>query len=331
MPGLPLADGDSVAIDSLPPLTGMLFVAISGVVNKAGRYPWREGMTLRDLVLLARGPKVGAYLKEAEVARMPADRSKGQLAQTIRVPMDSTYLFERDSAGHYFGPPGLPFPASGAPDVPLQPYDNVLILRQPDFELQRTVYLGGEVRFAGAYAVTSKDERLADLVDRAGGLTPQAYPEGIQFYRALNNVGRINVDLPKALAERTSRHNIVLQPGDSIVVPEYQPSVKIAGAVNSPGSVLWQKGQDLNYYLSAAGGFSYKADKGRVSVRYANGEIRSRRRSIFVSTDPKPGPGSEVLVPLRDTTRTTNWASVASAVAGIVSSTIAIVVLAKQL
>jgi len=300
-------------------------------VNKPGRYPWRDGITLRDLVLLARGPKVGAYLNEAEVARMPADRSKGQLAQTIRVPMDSTYLFERDSAGRYFGPPGLPFPASGAPEVRLQPYDNVLILRQPDFELQRTVYLGGEVRFPGAYALTSKDERLADLVTRAGGLTPQAYAEGIQFYRAVNGVGRINVELPKALAERTSRHNIVLQPSDSIVVPEYQPSVKVSGAVNSPGSVLWQQGKDLEYYLGAAGGFSYRADKGRVSVKYANGEVRSRRRSIFVASDPKPGPGSEVFVPVKDTTRTTNWTSVASAVAGIVSSTIAIVVLAKQL
>src|SRR6266566_3286872 len=247
VPSVSLEDGDSVVVDAVAPLAGQYYVAIAGMVRKPGIYPWKEGMTLRDLVLLARGPTVGADLREAEVARMPADRSQGQLATTVRVPLDSTYLFERDSAGHYFGPPGLPFPASGAAEVPLQPYDNVLILRQPDFELQRTVYLGGEVRFPGSYALTSKDERLADLVTRAGGLTPQAYAEGIQFYRAVNGVGRINVELPKALAERTSRHNIVLQPSDSIVVPEYQPSVKVSGAVNSPGSVLWQQGKDLEY------------------------------------------------------------------------------------
>src|SRR5256886_14142423 len=107
------------------------------MVNKPGPYPWRPGMTLRDLILLARGPRVGAYLKEAEIARLPEDRTKGQLATTVRVPLDSTYLFERDSLGRYIGPPGVPFPAKGAPEVPLKPYDNVLILRQPEFDLQR--------------------------------------------------------------------------------------------------------------------------------------------------------------------------------------------------
>jgi polysaccharide export outer membrane protein len=331
VPSVSLEDGDSVVVDSVPPLGGTLFVAIAGMVNKPGQYAWREGITLRDLVLLARGPKVGAYLKDAEIARLPADRSQGQLAQTIRVAMDSSYLFERDAAGRYFGPPGLPVPAGGAAEVPLQPYDNVLILRQPDFELQRIVFLGGEVKFPGSYALTSKGERLADLVARAGGLTPQAYPEGIRFIRAVNHVGRINVELPRALREPASDHNIVLQPGDSVEIPEYQPSVKLSGAVNSPGSVLWQKARGLDYYLGAAGGFSYRADKGRVSVKYANGAVRTRRRSVFFSSDPKPGPGSEVFVPVKDTVGGTNWAAVASAIAGIVSSTIAIVVLAKQL
>src|SRR6266853_1060991 len=227
VPSVLLEDGDSVAVDSVPPLAATLFVAVAGMVNKPGRYPWREGMTLRELVLLARGPKVGAYLKDAEIARLPADRSQGQLAHTIRVAMDSSYLFERDASGRYFGPPGLAVPAGGAAEVPLQPYDNVLILRQPDFELQRTVFLGGEGRFPGTYALTSKDERLADLVARAGGLTPEAYPQGIQYYRAVNGVGRINMDLPRALREPGSDHNIVLQPGDSVEIPEYQPSVKL--------------------------------------------------------------------------------------------------------
>src|SRR2546430_5626073 len=92
MPQMALQDGDSVVIDELEPLSGQYYVSIVGVVNKSGVYPWREGMTLRDLVLLARGPGVGAYLKEAEIARMPEDRSQGQLATTVRVSMDSTYL-----------------------------------------------------------------------------------------------------------------------------------------------------------------------------------------------------------------------------------------------
>src|SRR5437016_6127140 len=192
MPEIALQDGDSVVVDTVHDLAGQYYVSIVGVVNKSGTYPWREGMTLRDLMLLSRGPGVGAYLNEAEVARVPSDRTKGQLATTVRVPLDSTYLFERDSTGRYVGPPGLPFPKPGAPEVPLQPYDNVLILKQPEFELQRTVTIAGEVYYPGTYALKTKSDRLAILVQRAGGLTPQAYADGIRFYRQVNGSGRIN-------------------------------------------------------------------------------------------------------------------------------------------
>src|SRR5437588_11193246 len=119
------------------------------MVKQPGAGAGRGGMTLGGLVLLARGPTVGASLNEAEIARRPADRAGGQLATTERVPLDSTYLFERDSLGRYVGPPGVPYPAKGAPEVPLKPYDNVLILRQPEFDFQRTVIVTGQVRFPG--------------------------------------------------------------------------------------------------------------------------------------------------------------------------------------
>ena len=330
MPSLPLEDGDSVVVDAVRPLAGQYYVTIVGRVNKPGAYPWREGMTLRDLVLLARGPAVGADLQEAEVARLPTDRTGGQLATTERVPLDSTYLFERDSSGRYVGPPGVPFPAKGAPEVPLKPYDNVLILRQPEFDLQRTVIVVGQVRYPGTYSLRTKTDRLADVIARSGGLTRQAYAEGIRFFRPVDNVGRINVNLAGALRDTTSSSNIILQPGDSIEIPEYQPAVKVTGAVNSPGSVLWKKGEDLEYYLEGAGGFSYRAEKSKVSVRYANGEVRTRRRSIFGASDPKPGPGSEVFVPARDSTERTNYVALFGAIAQILASTVAIVVVVSR-
>jgi len=331
MPALPLSDGDSVVVDSLPPLAGQYYVGIAGMVQKPDTYPWHQGMTLRDLVGAARGPLVGAYLKEAEIARLPADRSQGQLATTLRVPLDSTYLFERDSLGRYVGPPGLPFPSAGAPEVVLEPYDNVLILRQPDFAFQRTVVIVGEVRYPGTYSLRTKTDRLAELVGRAGGVTPQAYPEGVRFIRSLSHVGRVNVDLVKALKDTASASNVILQPGDSVEVPEYEPAVKVTGAVNSPGSVLWKKGEGLEYYIDAAGGFSYRAEKKQASVHYANGDVRTRSKTLLFTSDPEPGPGSEVFVPVKDTLSHTNWVTLAGALAQIVSSTLAIVVLAKQL
>src|SRR5258708_4649906 len=161
IPPVTLMDGDSVVVDTLPSLYNSYHVGIAGRVNKPGQFPWRAGMTLRDLVLLARGPQIGADLKEAEVARLPDDRTQGQLATTLRVPLDSTYLFERDSLGRYVGPPGLPFSASGAPEVGLKPYDNVLILAQPAFDFQRTLVAAGEVRYPGTYSLRSKRVRIS--------------------------------------------------------------------------------------------------------------------------------------------------------------------------
>src|SRR2546428_13587888 len=114
------------------------------MVTKLGVYPWREGMTLRELVVLARGPKVGADLREAEIARMPDDRSRGQLATTVPVPLDSSYLLEHDSTGRYAGPPGPPFPPSGpAPAVALQAFTSLLTLKQRQSDFQPTLSVAG--------------------------------------------------------------------------------------------------------------------------------------------------------------------------------------------
>jgi len=332
VPGLALEDGDSVVVDTVRPLEEQYYVAIVGRVNKPGTYPWRAGMTLRDLVLLARGPAVGADLKEAEVARLPADRSGGQLATTVRVPLDSTYMLERDSAGRYYGPPGTTqAAASGTPEVALQPYDNVLILKQPEFELQRTVEIQGEVYYPGTYALKSKGDRLVDLIKRAGGLTTRAYADGIRFFRLGDNAGRLNIDLPRALRDTTAHDNVILHPGDSISIPEYNPSVRVLGAVNAPGSILYKQGAGLGYYIDAAGGFTYTADKGRVTVRYADGEVDTRHKTLFFRSDPTPRPGSEVTVPLKDTSNPTNKAALFGAIAQILASTVAIIVVATKL
>ncbi|OLE67882.1 MAG: hypothetical protein AUG74_10415, partial [Bacteroidetes bacterium 13_1_20CM_4_60_6] len=299
IPSVALDNGDSVVVDAIGPLESMLYVAISGMVNKPGHYPWQEGMTLRDLMRLARGPKIGAYLKDVEIARLPADRSQGQLADTLRAPVDSTYLFERDREGHYVGPAGPAFRGSGAAEVPLQPFDEVLVLKQPDFELQRTVQVRGEVRFPGTYALRSKDEHLMDLIDRAGGLTPQAYANGIRFFRTQADAGRVGLDLPHVLKNRHHKDNILLANGDSLFIPSYVPTVRVEGAVNSPGSVTYVQGAGLDYYLSAAGGVSFKGDNGRVYVQQPNGNVRAvHKRPLFFGTSkPTPEPGATVTVP----------------------------------
>jgi len=334
IPSLPLENGDSLVVDSIAPLEGGLYVRINGMVNKPGRYPWQEGMTLRDLVLLARGPKIGAYLKDAEIARLPADRTQGQLADTLRAPIDSTYLLERDRAGRYIGPAGLAFPASGAPEVPLRPYDEVLILKQPDFELPHTIEVRGEVRFPGTYALRSKTDRLMDAIERAGGLTPQAYANGIRFYRREGEAGRVGLDLTHVLRDRHHRDNIVLADGDSLSIPAYSPTVRVEGAVASPRSVTYAQGQGLDYYLSAAGGVSVRGDNGRVYVQQPNGNVRAvhKRPFPFGMSKPIPEPGAVIVVPERDTTAHGNAGAVLSGVAQILAAltTIVVVVVTRK-
>jgi len=320
IPAIALDDGDSIAVDSVGRLEESYYVSIAGMVAKPGLYPWRTGMSLRDLVRAARGPKLGADLQEAEIARLPAQRKAGELAATVRVAIDSSYLLDHDSL---VGPKDH--------EVPLQPYDNVLILKQPDFAMQRTVVIAGEVRSPGVYSLRSKDERLADLIDRAGGLTSQAYPQGIRFVRMSDLVGRVDVDLPRALKDRKSGSNVVLQGGDSITIPEYQPSVRVTGAVNAPGSVLWKEGADAMYYVSAAGGVTDKGLEGSTSVRFANGEVKTRSKTLFWTSWPQPGPGSEIVVPTRTTppppsTAPAMWAAITQ----ITASLVAIVALLKK-
>jgi protein involved in polysaccharide export with SLBB domain len=327
VPELALEDGDSVAVDSIIPFGQSLYVTITGMVTKPGRYPWSDGMTLHDLMLLARGPSVGADLREAEIARLPEDRTTGTLVQTVRVPLDSTYLFDRDAAGRYLGAEGIAFPQAGsAPEVLLEPFDQVTIFRQPEFELQRAVKVTGEVLFPGTYALTRKDERLSDLVDRAGGLTPTAYAAGGRFYRPFERAGRVNIDLGAALAQVGGADDILLQPGDSLHVPEYIPTVRVEGAVNLPTSVLYQEGAGLDYYIGNAGGYARLADKANVSVRYANGTARLRRGSLFFRISPRPGPGSTVFVPAEDREDRVDLTPIVTSVAQILAATATLII-----
>ena len=321
-----LREDDEIRVFSVTEFRPTRYVAITGAVRRGGQYPYREGMTVRDLVLLAGGLRESAYLREAEVARLPENRARGTTAQTFRVPLDSSYIFERGRDGTYDGPPGLPAAAGQAPDVPLRPYDNVLILQQPDWELQRTVVLTGEVRFPGRYALVNKNERLADLIQRAGGLTSEAYAEGVFFARQRDRLGRIGIDLPRVLRNQAHRDNLLLADGDSVDIPVYSSVVNVAGAVNSPVAVTYVPGRDLDYYISAAGGPSRNADMRRAYVTQPNGKVESAPGWLFADwRSPRPRPGSQVFVPERDPESRREFLATATTVAQILASLVTVV------
>jgi polysaccharide export outer membrane protein len=294
-------EDDEIRVFSVTEFRPTRYVAINGAVRKSGQFPYHEGMTVRDLVLLAGGLEQSAYLNEAEVARLPTDRSRGSTATTFRVPLDSSFIFERAPDGKYLGPPGLPAASGPNPDVPLLPYDNILILRQPNWELQRTAVVSGEVRFPGRYSLKTKTERITDLIQRAGGLTTDGYANGVVFYRKANGIGRIGIELPQVLRDPKALDNLTLQDGDSIFIPRYNAVVNVKGEVNSPVAVTYSPGKKMEYYIRAAGGPARAADVGRAYVTQPNGKVDART-SHFLLPDhnPEPAAGSTVFVPTRD-------------------------------
>lgn len=328
---LALQESDEITVYSLTTFRPDRFVAIGGAVKNGGRFPYRDGMTMRDLVLLANGVQESAYLKEAEIARMPVSRDSGRTATTIRVPLDSTYLFERKPNGEYVGPPGLSAPAAGAPDVLLKPYDNVLILRQPDWALQRTVVLQGEVRYPGAYALVRKTERLSDVIARAGGLTDEAYASGIVFNRSQGGLGRVGVDLPAALRQYDSHDNLILREGDNITIPAFNAIVTIRGAVNQPASIAYVPGRGIDYYINAAGGASRNGDDGHAFVTQPSGKLEAvHTRFLLPASMPRPMAGSVVFVPDKDPADKKDFVALTGTVAQIIATTVAIIVAIKR-
>lgn len=327
----PLREDDQLRIFSVTEFRPTRYVAITGAVRNSGQVPFREGMTVRDLVLLAGGLEQSADLREAEVARLPLDRRAGVTATTFRVPLDSSYIFERGPDGKYFGPPGLPAPSGATPDVRLQPYDNVLILRQPNWELQRQVVVAGEVQFPGTYSLRTKTENVLDVIRRAGGLTREAYADGVTFYRNREGVGRIGIGLPDVLRNPNSRDNLQLVDGDSIFIPRFNAVVNVKGAVNSPVAVTYVPGANLEYYVRAAGGITRKGDLRFAYVTQPNGKVEATGGKFIFRSSPRPRPGSSVFVPEKDPAeRRVDYLATLGTIAQVAASFIAIAIALKQ-
>ena len=329
---LTLEENDEVQVFAGAHMREERYVAIGGAVRQPGRFPYRTGMTLRDLVLLAGGASESA-LGEAEIARMPAPGSdRSVTARTFRVPV-TTKDVPMSGTPRPGGAQGqmVPVPTADA-EIVLQAHDNVLILRRPDWTTPRTVMLFGEVQFPGRYTLTSRDERVSDLLKRAGGLTPEAYAAGLVFYRAENRIGRVGIDLPRVLKDRAHRDNMLLANGDSLFVPRYVSMVDVRGAVNSPIAVAYEPGKKLDYYIRAAGGGSSRADLGRAYVTQPSGKVESVKHRRMAPDDvPVPGAGSVVFVPQEDPSdKGPGFASIAGSTAQVLGALVAILAISRR-
>ncbi len=268
-------------------------VTVSGEVRNPGTYTRVENMTVEDLLVLAGGTTEEAMLHEITVARLDST-SERVYTEKFTVPVDDNYLDANNN-------PAQPFF--------LIDFDHVKVPPDPRKNKQRYVDITGEVMYPGRFAILTDQDRLSDVLARAGGLRVNAYIEGARYFRDMDGDRLVPVSFKDALMSYTSDDNLVLRDGDRIIIPRNPQVVIVRGAVNVPSAVLYEKGRSVSDYINQAGGFKELADKSRMTVTLPSGRMWKASGWFFIPDDdvlagsiinvpekiPKEGRAMEIL------------------------------------
>lgn len=331
IPDIVLQRNDVLFIPSIHDINDWGDVEIAGEVIAPGTYPYADNMTLEDLVIAAGGLKESASLVRVDVSR----RIKNPTSAEDTKEIGEMFTFSLKDG----------FVVDGEPGFVLQPYDHVYVRRSPVYSEQKNVAINGEILYGGTYTLTSKDERISDLVKKAGGTTQFAYVRGAKLVRRANanelqrmqdvvvllrrqmgdekvdslgikvdSTFSVGIDLEAALKAPGSDADIILREGDVVVVPKYNNTVRINGAVMQPNVVSYKQGKDVKYYIGQAGGYNQVAKKNKKYIIYMNGKIATvkRRGKNLVE------PGCEIIVPNKRQ-RQANWGNVLSSLSAVSS------------
>lgn len=293
---VPLKPHDRVRIFSKQELVLPRVVQVHGAVRNSGTYPFETGMSVMDLLLSAGGFAAGAEQMEVEVARRRSGTLRSDSVATIhRVTLPAGSNGYRGAGSEDDGAAFNWLPSTS--EFRLEEGDHVFVRRQPGYSETETVSVSGRVVYPGAYALELRRENISDLVRRAGGLRPDAHINGARLIRAGIPVA---LNLRRATRNPGSSADLPLFPGDELIVPEYDPTVLVTGAVAFEARVAYKRGADLSYYLAQAGGMSEDADKRRIVVTHQNGRREISDGFWFLRSQPGVLPGSTVLVPVRE-------------------------------
>ena len=285
---------------------------IRGEVYKPNVFPYAANTKLEDLIIMAGGLTESASTVRVDVTRRIIDRKgtkkQKEIAQTFSFGVKDGFVVE------------------GEPGFVLEPYDQVFVRRSPGYSEKVNVTVSGEVEFEGDYSLNVRNERLSDVLEKAGGLTEFAYIEGARLERLMtpeeykqaqelmdmvasnNNISGndsivvpqvsrtypVGIDLKEIMANPHSAIDPVLQDGDVIVIPQYMTTVSVSGSVRKPNSVVYDPKMKLKDYISEAGGYAERARKSGTFILYPNGHIKELGRNA--SAKDIMG-GSKIIVP----------------------------------
>ena len=269
-------------------------VSISGAVNSPGEYQYGKKMSLLDLVTLAGGFKLAASTNNIEISRIVIQNNNPTKIVVAKIDMNKDIITDNENLDLFV----------------LEPYDNVFVRYIPEFEMQKVVNLMGEIKYPGYYTLTSKNERVSEIINRAGGFTDEAFPGGATLYRNKDSIGYIVMRLEDAMNSYKSRYNYILKDEDLLIIPKMRDFVTIQGATkvfevykaeiayNENGiNVPFHKGKRAMFYIdNYAGGVNDLASKQDILVEYPNGEIRKTIDLGIFKVYPKVKNGSTIKV-----------------------------------
>ena len=329
---VPLKKNDVLFIPTKSEMQTKRTITIHGEVNYPGMYVYADHETLEDFILQAGGLKDKASIIKVDVAR----RILNPKAITTDSVIAKTYTFALKEG----------FVIDGTPGFELQPFDEVYVRKSPGYSHQQNIQVEGNVMFAGTYTLSSKNERLSDIIKKAGGVTDLAYVPGARLERRITPDERlrmqtvikmaqmqsgkkdsldmkkldlgdtyyVGIELDKALKEPGGDADLVLREFDRIIVPEYNGTVKISGDVMYPNTVAYEKGRKAGWYINQAGGWGNRAKKSHTYIVYMNGTVAK------VGHNAKVRPGCEIIVPSKPESSgksLTQWLSIGTSVASI--------------
>ncbi len=281
---VPLRREDVVVIPSLFDMREQYTVAIDGAVQQPDEYPYMEDMTLKDLIVMSGGLREEASLVRVEVSRR---RTHGTSLESISQIADIQY-FEIDK--------DLSLSEQDEKFM-LQPFDQVFVRQEPGYIEQKNVKLTGEVKYPGTYTIENKGTRISQILERAGGLTPESYPSGARLFRKQGNIGAVGIRLDRITAQPGSEFDLLVEDGDSLHVPPELETVAVKGSVYYPVSIRFARGLDLEDYINNAGGPTDNGDVSKAYVVYPNGSVDRVRRSVLFRHTPDIEPGAIIVVP----------------------------------
>lgn len=290
-----LNPGDTIEVFSYKIFAEDSYVDIIGAVREPGEYQWDETLTLQDVLSLSGGVKLAAAKNRVEVFRLVVEDNQPTktIVATLEIDKDLNVI-------------------KGDGQFSLAPYDIIAVRYIPGFNKQEMVSIQGEANYVGTYPIIEENERISDLVKRAGGLNRAAFPPAATLFRSEGNVGYVVIDLKDILKNPSSRFNITLKKGDILYIPKAQELVTIEGATRARDlyldeviadgkiSVPFLESKNAREYVNEyAAGFADNARKGKISVQHPNGQIENTLNLGLVKIYPKIREGSTIIVPFK--------------------------------